>query len=109
MISKNPQFRPILTALGISVGLNVAMMILDSVLYPLNPPSHQHPLAQGLLAIIETPARIVASCFAPSGHTLAVGIDTILIGFVSSVLFYGLLAWIILSLPKWLRDLRRLG
>jgi hypothetical protein len=66
--------------------------------------SHPRPVLDNLLDILFWPSEAFAMIFTPSGHDFAQLVGMPLLAFAFSILFYGFVGWVILSLPDWWRN-----
>jgi hypothetical protein len=102
-MTKNPQLRRILVALLISVALNV-------VLIASGPLAEHHPVSvtSRVLDLLGKPAAAFTQWLVPAGHDAVHVLGAIAVSAVSSVAFYGVLAWVVLTAWAW-RGTRRNG
>lgn len=99
VMSRNPQSRRIFAALGVSCAINVVWFTLDA----LAGPTTYHPSRLSKIAgALGYPGGTIADWLAPRGHDAAYFIGGALIAVASSLLFYAVLAWVILTILAWL-------
>jgi hypothetical protein len=99
-MTKNPQLRRILVALLISLALNGVLLISGPLM-------ERHPalaLAR-LLDLLGRPAAAFPEWLVPAGHDAVHILGSIAVSALSSVVFYGALAWVMLT--TWARAHRK--
>jgi hypothetical protein len=89
-MTKNPQFRRIVFALLTSATLNGILLVLDSFT---GPQRRSQSLPFRIVEILFAPSGTFAEWIVPAGHDAA--------HIVSSIIFYGVLAWGVLTI--WAR------
>lgn len=96
--------RRVLVACVTSVVLNGAVLGLGA---SIDSDQHPAPLTSKILDVLGAPGSAAGYWPAPTGHGAAHFVGGALIEVLSSIIFYAALAWVVLSLPLWLRQ--RLG
>ena len=97
-MTKNPQIRRIFIALLTSGALNGILLVLDSFT---DPQRRSRSLPFRIVEILFAPSGTFAEWLVPAGHDAAHIFSAIVVSIVSSVIFYGVLAWVILTI--WAR------
>src|SRR5579864_7299091 len=100
-MTKNKQLRRLFLALMVSGAINVIGIILDSSTnsrrYPPSIPSR-------IVEIIFSPAGAFAEWVVPAGHDAAHILGAAAVSIVSSLIFYAIVSWVILTI--WARARR---
>jgi hypothetical protein len=100
-LTSSPSFRRLILALGISVFLNIVLVVAGSFV-----DYQKYPLSRTATVVdaLGQPGGAVAIWLAPAGHDLPQILAASLISFSASIFFYALLLWIAISLPAWWRN-----
>ncbi len=100
-MTKNPQLRRMLVALGISGALNIALLVSGAFLESAKQP---HPRIERIVDAWGWPGEAFATSLVPRGHDIAHVGGVVLVGFTLLVFFYATLVWIAISLSAWLHS-----
>jgi hypothetical protein len=95
------QVRRMLVAGTLSIMLNgILIFLITSV----EPEQHRSSIIVKITDALGSPGTGLANWLVPSGHDVAHFLGGAAVAVTSSILFYALLIWVILSLPSWWRD-----
>jgi hypothetical protein len=97
-MTKNPQLRRIVIALLTSAALNGILLVLDS---STDPQRRSQSVSFRIVEILFAPSGTFAEWLVPAGHDAAHILGAMVVSIVSSVIFYGVLVWAILTI--WAR------
>jgi hypothetical protein len=97
-MTKNPQARRIVIALLTSATLNGILLVLDSFA---DPRRRSQSVPSKVVEILFAPSGSFVEWLVPSGHDAPHILGAIVVSIVSSIVFYGILAWIFLTI--WAR------
>jgi hypothetical protein len=91
-MTRNPQLRRILVALLISVAIH-------SVVLSIGPLAEHHPVSAitSLLDLFDKPSATFVKWVVPAGHDAVHIVGALTVSLVSSVVFYGILTWVMLT------------
>ena len=93
-----PVLRRVLIAIVISLVANVSLFVLDLVVRP-------GSMIGEIIDVVFKPGEVFATAFLSPGHDFAPLVGIALLAFAFSIIFYGFLAWTILNVPDWWRNL----
>ena len=97
-MTKNPQIRRIVIALLTSTAFNGILLVLDSFT---DPRRSSKSLPFKIVETLFAPSGTFAEWLVPAGHDAAHILGAIVVSILSSIIFYGVLAWAILTI--WAR------
>jgi hypothetical protein len=61
------------------------------------------PMADRIIGVLTAPSTAFSEWIAPPGHGGFHFVIALIAAIISSILFYAVLAWVVLSLPAWWR------
>jgi len=93
------QIHRFLAALGASTLLTVILLAVGMSIFARDPDSR----AMKIVQLLAEPSDTAVKWYGPTGHGFGAFLTAAAVGVVSSILFYGVVFWIILSLLSWLR------
>jgi hypothetical protein len=96
----NPRRRA-MTAVYISLSLNAILLFLGALSSKQRYSTSRY---EKILDVLGGPGSAFADWLAPSGHGAAHFLGGALMSIGFSFAFYGVIAWVIISLPAWWRD-----
>lgn len=96
------RLRRVVIAFVISLVGNVSLFILAA---RNDPVAHPRSVIGEIVDVVFEPGEAFASAFISPGHDFAQLVGIPLLAFAFSIVFYGFLAWIVLSVPDWWRNL----